>query len=52
MRSAGGPTVKSRLSLAAHERVIPDVNIYGAKAELGRRVSVIIDETAGREGGG
>jgi len=36
--------------LAALEAVIPDVNVWGAKAELGRRVAEILDEVAAREG--
>lgn len=38
------------LRLAALEQMIPDVNIHGAKAELGRHVAAIIDEAATREG--
>lgn len=36
--------------LAALEAAIPDVNVWGAKAELGRRVAEILDEAAAREG--
>ena len=32
--------------LAALRTVIPDVNVRGAKAELGRRVGAILDEIA------
>ena len=32
--------------LAALQTVIPDVNVRGAKAELGRRVAAILDDTA------
>jgi hypothetical protein len=32
--------------------VIPDVNVRGAKAELGRRVAAILDEIAAGSGRG
>jgi hypothetical protein len=34
------------IQLAALQTVIPDVNVRGAKAELGRRVAAILDDTA------
>lgn len=36
--------------LAALQTVIPDVNVRGARAELGRRVAAILDYTAADRG--
>ena len=37
--------------LTALELEIPDINVHGAKAELGRRVAAILDEEVQREQG-
>jgi hypothetical protein len=44
-----GVSVELLVELAALELEIPDINVWGAKAELGRRVAAILDEEAERE---